>query len=437
MKKIIIALAVLCCVQFAYAQVKPAADIRKSVESAEAAAENPKKVDNPATWLKIGNAYVTAYSNPMGAGWIGANQQELSYILGSDKPKSSESVTLDGAYYTKDVFETRNYYYDENGVLQIIEVTQPVYEDPLDRALEAYKTAYEKDIKHSKNKDLTAAFANVAGKLHDEALCQYSLGNIAAASVLFEKAARASNEPPYSNLDSLSLYHAGFTAWAGGDYERAKDIFEEVAEIGFYNDGDTYAKLGDVYNNLQDTLKAKAVLEEGFQKFPENQVILIYLINYYVTSGENPDQLFALLDKAKEHDPNNASLYSVEGDIHKKLGELDAAVAAYEKAVEIDPNYEFGYIGIGQLYYDQALEYQDEAANELDDDKYNALMEKVEESLIKSAEPFEKAFETTKSDDIKIGVAQYLKNVYYRVRTKSDEYQAAYDKYNDITTNGL
>ena len=56
MKKIIIALAVLLSVQFANAQVKPAAVAKKAVETADAAAKDPKKAAKVATWLKLAKA---------------------------------------------------------------------------------------------------------------------------------------------------------------------------------------------------------------------------------------------------------------------------------------------------------------------------------------------------------------------------------------------
>ncbi len=437
MKRIIIALAILCCVQLADAQVKSAADIKKSVEAAEAVAENPKKAELPATWIKIAEAYVNAYDNPAGAGWRGAERRQLQLVLGNDKPVSSEYVEISGAPYTKDVFATRNYYYNQNDMLEIIEITQPVYEDALDRALSAYKTAYEKDVKATKTKDIASGIANISSKYLDEGISLYMFGKYSEASESFEAAAVASETAPNSAVDSLSIYNAGFTAWAAGNPERAKGFFERSIEIGYGMEGDSYAKLGDVYLQLGDTLKSKDVLEEGFSKYPQNQSVLVGLINYYLTSGENPDQLFALLDLAKENEPNNASLYYVEGDIHNKLGDKEAAIAAYKKASEINPEYEFGWIGIGVLYYNEAIDIQEQAASEYDDAKYMALVEQFEEALMNAAYPFEKAFEISQSNEIKINVAEYLKNIYYRFRDKEQKYEDAYQKYDNILKSGL
>ena len=436
MKRILIAMAVLLSVQIADAQVKSAEDARKAVESAAEATANPKKAAKVATWIKLANAYMDAYNSPAGQGWRGANKQELQLILGNDKPVSTEQVTLLGTPYTKDVYATRNYYFTQDGMLDIIEITKPVYEDALDKALEAYVKAYSVDAKGSKTKDIAAGIQLIEGKFLEEGIAQYMFGNNALASRKFEAAANASETAPYSKIDSMAVYNAGFTAEMCGDYERAAKFFKKAIEISYTEEGEAYAKLANAYVNMKDTVASKAVLEEGFTKYPESQSILIGLINYYIQSGENPDQLFALLDKAKENEPNNASLYYVEGDIHNKLGHKDEAIKAYAKSSEINPEYEFGYIGIGILYYNEAIEIQDKAAREMDDAKYMKLVEEFETALMNAADPFERAFAITKDKDIKVNIAEYLKNIYYRFREEDPKYMESYQKYDAIVTNG-
>ncbi|MBR0532078.1 MAG: tetratricopeptide repeat protein, partial [Bacteroidales bacterium] len=160
--------------------------------------------------------------------------------------------------------------------------------------------------------------------------------------------------------------------------------------------------------------------------------ILIGLINYYVTSGEDTDKLFALIDDAKKNEPDNPSLYYVEGNIHAQLKQFDEAVKAYEKCAEIDPAYEYGFIGEGIMFYNNAASIQEEAQNELDDNKYMALVQKFETSLKNCLEPFEKAFSITKDDSIKSSIAEYLKNAYYRFRDEDPKYMAGYEKYAKI-----
>jgi tetratricopeptide (TPR) repeat protein len=437
MKRILIALAVLISVQIADAQVKSPADAKKAVESAAEATANPKKAVKPATWIKLGNAYMDAYNAPAGQGWVGATMQELQLITGTDKPSSTENVNLLGTQYTKQVYETRNYYFSPDGKLAFVEVTKPVYDDALAQALDAYKKAYEVDAKGQKTKDIVAGLQNINQAYQVDAYTQYQLGNYEAASQKFEAAADAAATEPNDKIDSLAIYNAGFTAELYGDYERVAKFLKKALDISYYTDGETYAKLANACLNLKDTLTAKTVYEEGFTKFPESQSILIGLINYYIQSGDNPEQLFVLLDKAKANEPDNASLYYVEGDIYNKLGDKEKAVEAYRKSTEINPEYEFGYIGIGILYYNEAIEIQDLAAREMDDAKYMALIEEFETALKNAIEPFESAFAVTKDKEIKVNIAEYLKNIYYRFRDENPQYMEAYNKYDTIVKNGV
>ena len=437
MKRILIALAVLLSVQVADAQTKTPEAAKKAVESAEAAAANPKKAAKLATWTKLASAYMDAYSAPAGAAWLGASKQELQILMGNQKPISTENVVVAGDQLVKEVYADKEFYYNVNGQLAIINVTKPVVEDVLAKAAEAYRKAGELDTKGSKSKDIMAGLSNVASKYIDDGMNCYQFGDLAKASQLFEKAVNVSAMAPLSKVDTTALYNAAYTAWAGKDYERAKNFFERCLAANYYYDGgEVFAKLGDVYTNLGDAKKGAETLEQGFVKFPQSQSILIGLINYYMTSGENTDRLFSLIDEAKKNEPNNASLYYVEGNIYKELKNIEKAVESYYKCAEINPEYEFGYIGAGILYYELAIELQEKAGNELDDKKYNELVGQLEQALKDALDPFEKAYAVSKDDQLKVSVAEYLKNIYYRFSSESQEYMDAYKKYDEIVKSG-
>ena len=437
MKRILIALAVLLSVQVADAQTKSPEAAKKAVESAEAASKDAKKAAKVATWTKLASAYMDAYNAPAGNVWLGASKQELQLIMGNDKPISTEEVVIGGDQLVKEVYSNKEFYFSPAGQLVLINVTKPVVENALAGALDAYKKAYEVDVKQSKTKDIVAGLSSIAQKYLDEGMNSYTFGNLEEASALFEKAAEASATAPLSKVDTTALYNAGYTAWAVKNYERAKNFFEKCLDAGYYYEGgEVYAKLGDVYTNLGDAKKGAEILEQGFVKFPQSQSILIGLINYYISSGDNADRLFVLIDEAKKNEPNNASLYYVEGNIYKELKNIDKAIESYYKCAEINPEYEFGFIGAGILYYEQAIELQEKASNELDDKKYNALVVEFEQALKNALEPFEKAYAVSKDNSLKVNIAEYLKNIYYRFSSNGPEYEAGYKKYDEVVKTG-
>lgn len=436
MKKIFILIAVLFAMQTVDAQVKSASDAKKAVEAALEASQNEKKATKVATWTKLAGAYMDAYESPKGNAWVGARKQELELLMGNEKPTGKETVTLGGETYEKVAYKNKNLYYNQAGVLVMIEVTRPVYKNALREALNAYKKAYEVDLKKSKVKDITAGIKNISTKYQEEAMNCYTLGNLAGASVAFERAAAAAATEPNSVIDSMSVYNAGFTAWMAQDYQRAVKFLKKSIAINYLGEGEAYAKLADCYGKLEDKEASKNTLEEGFKAFPQNQSILIGLINYYIESGDNTDRLFELLDEAKKNEPNNASLYYVEGDIHNKLGHKEEAIAAYYKSNEINPEYEFGLIGAGILYYNEAVAIQEKASAELDDNKYMALMAEFETALKNAIEPFEKAYAICKDNSIKVNIAEYLKNVFYRFRDQDQKYADGFAKYDAVVKSG-
>ena len=430
MKRILIALAILASAQIAGAQTKAVVDAQKAVDAAKAAAENPKKATKAATWMALGKAYVAAHEAPAGALWLNGSKQELTLMLGNEKPSSTEEVVLGGEQYTKEVYSAKNLYFRPNGQLGIIEITNPTAKEALAKAVEAYTKAYSID---PKTKGIAEALDGINQKYTTDAYSDYQLGNYAAGSQKFELAAAAAKSAPLNKVDSLSIYNTGFLAQAAGDNARAKKFYEECYKIGYYsNDGELFAKLADV-----DPDNTQKYLEEGFKANPQSQSILIGLINFYLKGDAGTDRLFELLGAAKKNEPNNASLYYVEGNIYTQLKEYDKAVEAYEQCAKINPAYEFGYIGEGTMYYNLAVELQEQAQAELDDAKYMKLAAQFEEALKNCIDPFEKAFNTTADDQVKIGVAEYLKNACYRFSSQDAKYEAAYNKYKDIVDNGV
>ena len=142
-----------------------------------------------------------------------------------------------------------------------------------------------------------------------------------------------------------------------------------------------------------------------------------------------------------------ASLYYVEGNIYNELRLKEAdpakaeellnkAVAAYDACAGIDPKYAFGHIGKGVMYYNIAIDLQEKASAELDDKKWMALTEQFENALMSALDPFEKAYAASTDNALKVNIAEYLKNIYYRFSTKGPEYEQGYNKYNTIVKEG-
>jgi len=205
---------------------------------------------------------------------------------------------------------------------------------------------------------------------------------------------------------------------------------EYCLSVNYDLEGDVQSGLADNYKAIGDTVKCKEILTEAFAKYPTSQSILVGLINVYMESNEDPAKILEILKVAQNNEPNNASLVYAEGSLYRKLNQFEEAIASFHKAAEVDAKYVFAPFAEGCAYYDWAVDIQDKAQQELDDNKYNALLEKMEKALHDAIAPFEKAFEISEDKDIKLACAEYLKNIYFRFREKGADFQANYDKYN-------
>ena len=442
-RTLFVALAALLVGGAAFAQPKTSVKSEEAciaaVNKAQAAADDAKKATKVKTWMTLATACMEAYTSPQGAGWIGASEQDIKLVMSNVKPiKKPQTVEINGTKMTKQSYPTANYYFNEGGVLAMIEVTKPYVENALDRALDAYVHAYGVDPKKTKEADIKSGIQKISQSYVEEAYNAYGFNDQKTAGEKFERAFQVSLTEPYATPDTSSLYNSALMAFMCEDLDRAKALFSTCLEYGYEGkDGDVFSKLADIVTRQGDAEGGKDYLEQGFIKHPQAQGILVGLINYYLTNGQNTDRLFELLDVAKQNEPNNASLYYVEGNIYGELGNDEKAVEAYRKCNEVDPKYVYGFIGEGLMHYKKASEISEKAQNEMDDNKYMALVKDFNAEMKACIEPFEKAFNTSEDNDLKTNLADYLKSIYYRFVDEGPEYKEAYDKYNKIVKEGL
>ena len=429
MKKILIALSFILSLTMVSAQPKNAVEAQKAVDKAEAAAADAKKAAKPATWISLAKAYVEAYEQPSKNILTGTPQTEVKLFLkGQPVLSTTEEKGAEGVY-TVDHYADKDLYYNEIGLLDFFIVTKPAVEDALPKAIKALDQAKAVDPKDSKAKDIAAMMEDIHQKLANEAISEYMAGHFAKAADLFKQTSDCAANPILGQVDSLNTYYTALVSNLAGNTDQAIAYYKKCIDMGIYQDGNTYSNLAEVYHAMGDDAGRKATLEEGFVKFPENNGILIGLINLYMDTKEDTGKLFDLLHTAQQIDPKNPSIYSAEGNVYKELGDIENAAKMYKKSEEIDPNYVYAPLSLGVLYYDKAIELQTKASEELDDNKYFALVKEMDETLEKAIEPFEKAFPKTQDPELKNAVAEYLKNIYFRLRDKNPEYEALSKKY--------
>ena len=418
MKKLLLIVSALVLTVSVGAQTKEV--VLKNLDKAKATVENPKKATAPASWLKLAEAYV------------GAQSMEVKLLLKGQQVLSTETRTVNGNEYTVEVYADKELYYTPQGVLDVIKVTAPLVEEPLESAYESLMKAYEVDVKASKKEDIAMQLSKLRDLYINDAMTAYTLGDIETANKYFESSLKVLDNPVTEKIDSMIVYYTAVTFNMLGDKENAAKYLEKCMEIKYYQDGDVFSNLAEVYKAQGDLDKAKAVLNEGFIAYPTSQGILVSLINIYLESNDDPNKVLELIRTAQANEPNNASLHYAEGNVYKNMKDMENAIKCYYKSFEIDPTYVYGIYTVGSTYYDRAIEIQEEINNlDVNDyETYDKLLAEFEQALIDAIDPFEKAFAVTTDKEFQLAIADGLKQIYFRFRDKDPKYQEGFDKYN-------
>ena len=432
MKKLLFTLALVCSLQFAFAQ-KPDAEMQKAVDKALSAAQDAKKATKANTWMNLAKAYWTAYNNPIANIAPGLDKNTFK-MMNKEQPASISNVTIGGEEYEKMQLSHVDVYFNQAGMLAIVDVTKPsVPGDLLGEAAKAYVKAFELG---AKDKDVDPKLQEVVNAYYNDAFTAYSLGDMPKASDLFKGAADWSLTAPCSVRNDDAAYNCAFTALASKNYDRAIQYYNKCLENGYTSDGNIYASLSECALAQADTLSAKNYLATGLTSFPDNASILTSLINLYLQTNEDPKKIVELLDEAKKAMPDNPSLYYVEGNILAGVKDYDAALTAYNEALKIEPKYDMAYYGIANVALKKAedLIAERDALDVREWKKYDELNEQVTKIFEGAIEPFEKCYEVSANPDVKAAAADFLKRLNFQLRGVDPKYQAAYEKWNEIVS---
>ncbi len=204
-------------------------------------------------------------------------------------------------------------------------------------------------------------------------------------------------------------YYTALSAYNIGKYPEAIKIANEMKNDTIRTN-DVYRLLYTVHGAMKDTVAYLNILKEGFTKFKNDPWYLQTIINHYIFSGKLEDAS-KYLDDAIAQSPN-AEYYAVKGNIEDKLGHLDIARAAFDKALQLDANSAEAHAGIGRLIFNKGVEMTN-VANAIKDNKLYQKEKEKADAVFKEAMPYlQKALEL-KPNDYENKFA--LKQLYYRL----------------------
>lgn len=306
------------------------------------------------------------------------------------------------------------------------ESVKALSDDPLTVALESYKKALELDDKDKFSKSVKIKLTLLTNDLTNQAVEAFNDNDYELALKSFEQIIEIQDMPIVKEdnpvaVDTVILFNTGLAAYNAQNYNKAVQYYSEAAKYG-YNGARTYSLIADSYIQMQDTVNALKAVQEGFEKYPDDNSILTSMIDLYMKIGKNEEAL-KYLDMAIEQDPNNVTYYFAKGALYEKFGEEEKAIEAYTKASEIDPTYFNSYYNLGALYYNKGVK-QIEVANAVpanENEKYEAELKKADVWFEKALPYMEKCYELNPNEEMTL---ESLKNLYYRMKKM--------DKYNEI-----
>ncbi len=182
-----------------------------------------------------------------------------------------------------------------------------------------------------------------------------------------------------------------------------------------YGGTNIYQLMQTIYITQGDSIAAEKIVLEGIRAYPDDDALMILMINYLLTSNQY-DKAFEYLKVAKEKDPNNKSYWYVEGILYDRSEQFDQAMTSYKKAVELDPEYYDPYYNMGVIQFNKGVQLYDEANKIMDNTEFALAKEKADKTFAEAIPLFEKAMENAKNDKEPLDSMMNLKTLYRRLQ---------------------
>ena len=403
--------------------------VKKKADKSDMEIQDPKKSTKSSTWVKRGEIYQEVFM--LGLEQIQEGTPSQTLVLFYKEPLNIETETKDGALVEKYIYEHMKYTF-VNGTLQYYERIDPINEDPLRVAMDAYFKALELDEAGKVEEKVKANLVELKNQLKREGVNSYYLENYKSALYCFENVLEVNNQPVFAGeFDTLMVQYSGIIsreiASKTGEmeqYNKAIEYYQELAKVN-YGGPNTYLQIKMDYFAIGDTLAGLEALKEGFAKFPDSVNIIANLADTYILLKQF-DEGIEFMDKAIEHNPNIAETYYWRGRllINKEEVEfIDKALESYEKAGELDPSIYYIWYDMGYIYYLQGADFYDRSNVEEHEATRNELLKLGEEKYHEAIPALEKAYELNMDNpSVKYETLDILQRIYYKEQLM-DEYE--------------
>jgi tetratricopeptide (TPR) repeat protein len=140
-----------------------------------------------------------------------------------------------------------------------------------------------------------------------------------------------------------------------------------------------------------------------------------WFINKYIENAQKGRYvtLEKLINEGLNLYPTSSWLYFRLGDVYEKLSTLDKAITAYQKAIDLSPNYYEPHYNLGVLYYNKAIDVYDSWKKMNPEEEDSKEMKKELITLLSKAKPH--VIKALKLQPDALHLEKALKNINYFV----------------------
>lgn len=308
---------------------------------------------------------------------------------------------------------------------------QALSDNPLEESYLAFKKALDLDEKGRYKNKIMTVLPGLSSHFYNSGVLNFEKGDTekkqdktTESIESFKKSLKSFeycleiNEMPFiAHVDTSCMFNAALSADRAMLYDKALDYYKKVSSMGYDGDGNGGANIFFYMSNIHlikgDTLASVKTLKEGIEAYPEDNIQLIsHLINYYLVA-DKIDEAFTYVQMAVEKDPGNKSLHFALGHLYDKKGDFENSIAAYEEAINIDPEYSDALFNYGIVTFNKAVSGHDKANLIEDNAEYEKAKNAANEFFEKALPYLEKAHELDSKD---FNTLDALAVIYYRLQ---------------------
>lgn len=317
-------------------------------------------------------------------------------------------------------------------------------ETPLDEAHQALQKAQELDSNNENIIEIQQSLLVLSELMFNAGVDYYTAERFELASDNFLRSYELAKS--FGSIDTTTLYNAALALELNQDYEEAKEQYLELVELE-YDQPYIYSSLSNIAMQLNDTTESVEYITMGRERYPDDLNLIFNEANIHIFSGD-VQKAREVLDLAISKDPNNPNLYFAFGANYDKMAQdttysseernfaFEEAIKAYNKAIEIDPDYFDAIYNLGVLYFNEGIRIFEEADQELrethDFKAYEKAEERFQEEWLKAQPYLEQAKEMLAEDDPNLEIVVVsLTQLYMRTNQteKYDEIKTLYPQY--------